>query len=397
MAASRIAYDTAAELTTTGSFTARLDARAALRRAMAGLIAATVIALLFAAQNYTFAGIEGQPRSWARSLQVQLIVWYSWAMLAPFIIALGDRWPIARYALKRRVALWLLAALLFAGLHAALSMTALVKLHVLPPPPGIVPSLWYGIWVRFQGNVAANLIYFTMIALAIHVSASLVEARARDVRESQLTARLAEAELHVLKAQLQPHFFFNTLNTVSGLMASDVERARTVMANLGDLLRLSMHGLASDETALSEEFAFLEKYLAIQRARYGERLQASLHMDPGTREAMVPSLILQPLVENAVRYAIETRRAPGIVRVSATHDGDSLRMEVADDGPGFPPDVISGVRRGVGLQNTEARLGQLYGSRARFEIGGGPLGGARVSIRLPFRTEPATRPRTDAN
>jgi sensor histidine kinase YesM len=364
---------------------------------MAGLVAAAIIALLFAAQNYAFAGIEGLPRSWSRSLRVQLIVWYSWALLAPFIIALADRWPIVRHAFKRRVALWLVAALLFAGLHAALSMTALVKLHVLPPPPGVVPSLWYGIWVRFQGNVAADLIYFTMIALAIHVNASLVEARARDVRESQLTARLAEAELHVLKAQLHPHFFFNTLNTVSGLMATDVERARTVMANLGDLLRLSMHRLASDETVLSEEFAFLEKYLAIQRARYGERLQASLHMDHVTGDAMVPSLILQPLVENAVRYAIETRRTPGIVRVSARRVDDSLCLEVEDDGPGLPSDVIAGLHRGVGLQNTEARLGQLYGSDARFEIGAGRLGGARVSIELPFRTRSAMLPRTDAN
>ena len=387
MAASRVAYDTTAKLALTGRPAPREEIALAWRRIAIGLVAASVIAILFAAQNYTFAGIEGQARNWWRSLQIQLIVWYSWAALVPFIVALAARWPIVRHGERQRIALWLLAAVVFAGLHAALSMTALVKLHVLPPPPGIVPSLWYGISVRFQGTVAADLLYFTMIALAIHFRESIIEARDRDAREMELTARLAEAELHVLKAQLQPHFFFNTLNTVSGLMETDVPSARTVMANLGDLLRLSMHGLATDEMALAEEFAFLEKYLAIQRARYGARLQARLE-NRGVGEALVPSLILQPLVENAVRYAIETRRSPGIVHVSATRVADWLRLEVEDDGPGLPHDVMTGLRRGVGLQNTEARLEQLYGHTARFEVGVSSLGGARVLIEIPFRTPP---------
>jgi two-component system, LytTR family, sensor kinase len=395
MATSRVAYDTLAKLALTRRPAPREEIARALRRIAIGLVAASVIAILFAAQNYTFAGIEGQARNWWRSLQIQLIVWYSWAALVPFIVALAARWPLVRHGKRQRIALWLLAAVVFAGLHAALSMTALVKLHVLPPPPGIVPSLWYGISVRFQGTAAANLLYFTMIALAIHFRASVIEARDRDAREMELTARLAEAELHVLKAQLQPHFFFNTLNTVSALMETDVPSARTVMANLGDLLRLSMHGLASDEMALAEEFAFLEKYLAIQRARYGARLQARLE-NRGAGESLVPSLILQPLVENAIRYAIETRRAPGIVRVSATRVDDRLRLEVDDDGPGLPHDVMTGLRQGVGLRNTEARLEQLYGQTARFEVGASPLGGARVLIEIPFRTPPCAPLRTQA-
>ena len=356
------------------------------RRVAFCLLGATVVALAFAAQNHATAVIDGYPADWWRSIRSSLVVWYTWALLVPPIVVLGSRFPIEREARWTRIVLWHVTGLVIITLHTAISTTAAFRLGWIGPPPhGVTPTIPTAIWMRFQLTAAGNMLDFLLIALAVNLDAHFRASRARAMREAQLTARLAEAELGALKMQLQPHFFFNTLNTVSSLMDGDVHGARTVLANLGDLLRLSMDRLGTNEAQLGDEFEFLEKYLDIQRTRYGSRLHVELRLGAGLATALVPSLILQPIVENAIRHAVEPRRAPSTIRVVATGVGSRLCLTVDDDGPGMNGARRDPSRTGVGLRNTEARLSQLYGQAQSFALVVSPLGGLRVNIELPLR------------
>jgi LytS/YehU family sensor histidine kinase len=209
--------------------------------------------------------------------------------------------------------------------------------------------------------------------------------RDREVRNSQLETRLARSQLQVLRAQLQPHFLFNTLNSIAALMHRDVESADRMVTRLGDLLRLSLSHTERQEVPLRQELAFLEKYLDIQRTRFRDRLTARVSADADALDGLVPSLILQPLVENAIRHGIEPRAAAGRVDVRARLDGDALVVEVEDDGPGLSPDARGEPNGcGIGLANTRARLEQLYGDRQRLTLSNGP-GGLLVRVELPYR------------
>lgn len=386
MATGRVAFDTSSQIAKSESEPARSTRFAELgRRVGLGFLAATLLAVAFATQSYASASIEGQHPEWLRSFRLQLTIWYSWALLVPLVAAIGDSRPVRADSAATRLPLWLLIGVLCAAAQSALSLSAGHFLGWLTPPAGGVrPNLSFGIWARFQSTLAANMLYFVLIALAIHLRSYSREARLRQLRESHLTARLAEAELHVLKTQLQPHFLFNTLNTVSALMETDTNSARTVLANLGDLLRLSLSRLGGDRTQLREEFEFLEKYLSIQSARYGSRLHAELILDPAAENALAPSLILQPIVENAVRYAIEPRRAPGHIRITASRRDQLVRLEVEDDGPGLPTTGIGSLTKGIGLTNTEARLSNLYGAGHRLSIERSRLGGFGVVMEFPY-------------
>jgi two-component system LytT family sensor kinase len=386
VAASRVALDSTPTLTAAAPSLAHHRWASLGRRVVLCILGATLVALAFAAQNHASAVIEGYPADWWRAIRYQLAVWYTWALLVPPIVTLGRHYPVERAAQLARLTLWFAAGLTCIALHAAISTTVARELGWLGSPPGgVEPTQLAGIWMRFQLTAAANMLYFAMIALAVHLDAHFRASRVRAMREAQLTARLAEAELGALKMQLQPHFFFNTLNTVSSLMDSDIVGARTVLANLGDLLRLSMDRLGANETPLGDEFEFLEKYLDIQRARYGTRLRVEMRLEPDAATALVPSLILQPIVENAVRHAVEPRRAPSTIRVAAFSSAGRLYLTVDDDGPGMNGARATPWRKGVGLQNTEARLNQLYGAAQRFDLLVSPLGGLRVSIELPLR------------
>ena len=206
----------------------------------------------------------------------------------------------------------------------------------------------------------------------------------RASREGErLEARLAEARLHSLKLQLHPHFLFNTLNTITALISVDPRAAERMISGLSDLLRLSLRNVGEQEVPLSREIEILEHYLQIQRIRFRDRLTVSLDVDPAARNALVPNLLLQPLVENAIRHGIAPRAAPGHIRIGAAVRHTMLQVCVVDDGVG---NGGAGPRpEGVGLGNTRARLRSLYGPRHRIDARGGPDGGFSVVIDIPFR------------
>jgi hypothetical protein len=213
------------------------------------------------------------------------------------------------------------------------------------------------------------------------------EARFRERRASQLETRLAEARLDSLRTQLQPHFLFNALNAVSALVRSDPAGAERMIARLSDLLRCSLAEGGTQEVSLKQELEITERYVEIERVRFADRLTVVRNVAPDTLDAHVPSLVLQPLVENAIRHGIAYRSGPGQVEIASAREGDSLVLAVRDDGRGFTGESTQGAGRGagVGLTNTRARLEQLYGSRGSLTIARRAEGGAEVTLRIPWR------------
>ena len=206
----------------------------------------------------------------------------------------------------------------------------------------------------------------------------------RPLRRLRLEAQLADARLQTLRTQLQPHFLFNALNTISVLMHEDVDAADRILLQLSALLRRSLDSTEAHEVTLGEEIGFLENYLAIEQARFGARLNYRIHAPDDVRDARVPNLILHPLVENALRHGLATRAGPGRVDVAAARHGDVLRLRVVDDGRALPAEMTER----VGLANTRARLRLLYGERHRFELRNSEAGGVIAEIELPWRTSP---------
>jgi sensor histidine kinase YesM len=214
--------------------------------------------------------------------------------------------------------------------------------------------------------------------------------RERELRASQLESRLAQAQLEVLRMQLQPHFLFNTLHTISAFMQEgEIEAADRMISRLSDLLRLALEGGGAQEVPLRQEMAFLERYLEIQQIRFQEQLRVSLRVPDELLDACVPSLILQPLVENAIKHGVTPRAEGGEVSVEVTREHGRLRLAVRDDGPGITA-ASTRVGNGVGLANTRARLEQLYGDRQRFVVGNAPGGGALVELTIPLRRAETT-------
>jgi sensor histidine kinase YesM len=210
--------------------------------------------------------------------------------------------------------------------------------------------------------------------------------RERELRASQLESRLAQSQLEVLRMQLQPHFLFNTLHTISAFMQEgQIEDADRMISRLSDLLRLALESGGVQEVPLRQEMDFLRRYLEIQQIRFQDQLRVELHVPDELLDARVPSLILQPLVENAIKHGVTPRAEGGQVTLSIARDDGRLRVSVRDDGPGIPPDDGASARgSGVGLANTRARLEQLYGDRQRFSVGNHPDGGALIELVIPL-------------
>lgn len=224
---------------------------------------------------------------------------------------------------------------------------------------------------------------FIRVFSAYLVFASAAHAALYYRRAKEREASLANARLEALRMQLQPHFLFNTLNTISGLVHTEPDRADAVITALGELLRLTLETSGERELPLREEMRLVESYVAIMQARFEERVKCVVEIAPEARDAFVPAFILQPLVENAVRHGLEPLPAGGTVTVRARREGDRLRIEVADDGAGLRADAPA--REGVGLGNTRARLRALHGDRASMELRAAERG-CVVALDLPFRT-----------
>ncbi|MDO8835917.1 MAG: histidine kinase [Vicinamibacterales bacterium] len=301
--------------------------------------------------------------------------------------ALVWSYPLHHPGWRRRVPLYVGA--LFIAAPAVTSILWATRL-VLYPLAGL-GRYDYGVMpLRYFMEFPIQLIGFSVMVFVLHAVDAYREANERRLREAEIERALAEAQLRNLRLQLQPHFLFNALNTISSTLYRDPKAADELLEQLGELLRASLRTGQVDEVALRDELLVLSLYVSLMKARFGDALSVDVAVEPGVDAAVVPSMILQPLVENAIRHGGITVRGAGTITVRARRDGDRLLLEVGDDGPG-PAGEAPG-RRGVGLTATAERLALLYGPHQDLTTGKGPDGGFVATVSLPFHTVPAHPP-----
>jgi sensor histidine kinase YesM len=341
----------------------------------------TVYGLLLASQLQVQAAWFGRSAPWYIFIRSGLLDAYLWAFSTIAIFWLARRVPLERGRLVRGVAVHAVAAVALSLARAGFMVE--LSRHVS----------WLGqrpFSALFLGSASANILFYALLLGIAHAVFYYSRYREGEHTAERLAAGLAEARLHALKMQLQPHFLFNTLNAISALIPDEAKPARRMVARLGDLLRATLDHEDTQEVTLREELAFLQPYLDIEQARLGDRLSVVMRIAPETLDARVPHLLLQPLVENAVRHGIAARIAPGTVEISASLNAEDrqLHMEIRDDGAEAnrrgPDDAGNPARRGVGLANVRSRLEQLYGGAHRFVLERHP-GGVVVRVSLPFR------------
>jgi len=345
------------------------------------LLAWVLLVLVFATQSYAMASLKGDPMTWWSAFIWVAADWSAWALVAPFPLWLARTFPIGREQIGRSVFIYgagfLITLIAHAGTYLAIDRALGIAWR--PEDPFIT------MWGLYMVKKAAfdTLVYALLVGL-MHGIGYYALYRERELQTSRLTAQLAESRLHVLATQLQPHFLFNTLNTVSALIRRDPDGADRVIARLGDLLRMSLQREGVPCATIKDELAFLEPFVEIQRTRFQDRLTVRMEIAPDVLEAKVPSLLLQPLVENAIKHGMEPKAGAVTVVVTVRREDTKLRMEVCDDGRGVPSEGPA--REGIGLGNTRARLQELYGAEASFSIAPGAAGGCCVRILVPFRT-----------
>ncbi|MGH7663186.1 MAG: sensor histidine kinase [Gemmatimonadaceae bacterium] len=354
-----------------------LDTHARLRRWGLILGGWTVYGLVSYQQSLLAAGVDGRTADRTDLLLLSMGTAWVWALLTPMIILLARRWRIDRASWPRSIALHTPVALVLAVIDVS-AYGLLLDLAGLPRP-SVVYALLY--------RIDYSLFMYALIVAFTHAADYHALYRDRRVRTAQLETRLSRSQLQALRTQLQPHLLFNTLNSISELVHQEPETAERMITRLGDLLRLSLDSNDSQEVALEKELELLGAYLDIEQLRFGDRLAMELAIEPETLGACVPSLVLQPLVENAIRHGTAPRAVAGRIRVSAARRADHLIMEVTDNGRGLPANGAV-LREGVGLGNTRARLEQLYGTNHRFTLENARESGVRATISIPFTTQP---------
>jgi two-component system LytT family sensor kinase len=331
-------------------------------------------------QSYYLGRAVGLSLPWSRLLASNMIYWAVLAALIPAVFYLAGRVRLDSPVRISRIAIHVVAGVVFGIVHAALWVVL----------TGLLPSFSdhrarFVITVR--DYVAAEFLTYGAIVIAFYAVHYYQEAQRRQRAAAQLRATLTEARLEVLRSRMNPHFLFNTLNSISTLaLKGDNDATVEMLARLSELLRVSLDDRCPHEVSLARELELLDRYLAIQRVRFADRLTVCQRIGDDTHDALVPSMILQPLAENAIRHGIDANCGAGTVTIESERRNGSLHLRVSDSGPGFPNEASIG-RLGVGLSNTRARLEQLYGERQQIVFGRSEEGGGTVTVTIPFHTD----------
>ena len=346
----------------------------------------TFIGIVFTLQGYFTSYRSERPMAFTESLYLQMTWAYAYALGTPLVL-----WAAARLPIERSN--WIRSALLHIPISIVFSvvLTALARVIIW-----LIFGYRMGRALTFQsmtnfvvGNFTEGIGIYLLIALMSYAYDYYRRYREGQLKTLQLEAQLSQAQLQALKMQLHPHFLFNTLHSISALLTKDVEAARKMITRLGDFLRLTLENSGSPEVTLKQEMEFLTCYLEIERIRFQNRLVTRMDLGEKTLDAKVPNLILQPIVENAIRYGIAPRSTPGLLEIEAKQLNGKLRIQVRDNGPGLPEHRTSQTqfKKGLGLANTETRLTRLYGADHLFDLTNDPAGGLVVTLEIPFHTD----------
>ena len=348
------------------------------------LVYTALFALLFG-YHYLDDLSRQHPGTFAVRLLEQGTGTYSAFILLPLIFRVADLYLFKSIGWLRLVAFHLIAAVGFSFLHTSLMA---VSRWLLAPLMGL-GSYDYGIMrFRYPMELSNDLTSYTVIVLAYYFFERLRIAQAQQLAAAELQAKLAQAQMENLRLQLQPHFLFNTLNTISSVMYEDVPAADAMLTQLSELLRLTLRTANSHEIPLAQELEITRLYLQIMQKRFESNLRVTYSVDSGLENSLVPQLILQPLVENSLRHGLKDGGAGIDISIEARRENGSLILQVTDTGTGFGRQVgEAAMNRGVGLANIRERLEQLYGPEQGFEIANRASGGAEVTLKVPFHME----------
>jgi len=349
----------------------------------------TLVALVATAQTYVSKLTMDHPVPVRLAFFASVVEWYLWALLSLVAVALGERFPFQPGRIGRR-----------ALLHGAASVVTMVI------DGALIACFLHGRWslegklLTFSGvfRMAVldyfpfNLTIYWLVLLAQQGWYHFQQSRQRELQAAALATELVRARLEALRMQINPHFLFNTLNTISALVHEKPEAADRMIARLSELLRRALDHSDTQEVPLREEITFLQGYLEIEQMRFPDRLTVAFDIEPKTQELLVPQLILQPLVENALRHGILPREEPGRVEISArVTSGDTLELKVRDNGNGLPVPYTAPEREGIGLKNVRSRLTHLHGTAQSLTIRNVPEGGVEACLRLPCCTIPRSQ------
>jgi LytS/YehU family sensor histidine kinase len=351
---------------------------------------ATVLGIFSTLQSYRLSTLtvkDPMDIEVGRLLVLNLAYWYVPAAVTPLIFRIAHRFPIDSGRWARAIG----AHALSAGLFSILHVVCMMGTRALLWPQMIIPK--GATWTTFVQRVyLTNLDWALMTYSAIvglsYALAYYRESQARALKAAQLETSLAEARLKTLEAELHPHFLFNTLHAISTLIHTKPDAADRMISRLSDLLRITFARSGAARIALQEELEFLQKYLEIEQTRFQDRLTVSYDIDPDTLDAEVPRLILQPLVENAIKHGVAPRSGPGTIVIAARRRGDLLCLEVRDNGVGLSGGARAKLQEGVGLSNTRDRLECLYGGAHALEFSEQDEG-LTVEMRFPFHRAPS--------
>lgn len=343
-----------------------------------------LFAVFFTSQSFLQQQLFPNPPSFWKILSWQLGSGMIWFSFMPVILWLIKRFPLDNENWWKNIPLHLVFSILVSLGQLSIDAYLLPKLGYTPTGP--FQSYWQAYKVFLMINIHFGIgIYWGALGIN-HTIKYYQKFRERELTTLQLEARLAQSRLQVLKFQLQPHFLFNTLNTISELIYKNPESAERMITDLSDLLRISLEKLEVQEVSLQQELDFLKKYVEIEQIRFHDRLTIEMNVSPDTLDAKVPNMILQPLVENAIKHGIAPLSQGGTIKVGAERQNGSLHLSVADNGVGLKETDISQIPEGVGLKNTKSRLKHLYGQKHKFEILPINDGGVLLNLEIPFES-----------
>ena len=358
------------------------------RRAALVFLGWTLVSIIFAGISYAAAiGENNKEFGFISALRLNLVQFYVWAVLSPLVFRFSRRFPIEFRPLNvRNLLLYFPALISFAGIHQVIHLAVLWS--ITPRWRQKYPALTDCYRAYFAFGFYIDLIIALLIVIAVHTLLYYQSFRASELAQSSLKTHLAQAQLRALKMQLHPHFLFNTLHSISSLVLEDPPKANSMIARLGDFLRLTVDNSDQQLVTLKEETEFLRCYLDIEQVRFGDRLTVTFELEPQTLSAQVPHLILQPMVENAIQHAIAPRSARGHINIEAKRLNSLLRVAISDNGPGISSNANLPWKQGVGLTNVRTRLRQIYGPDFRFELMNTKGGGVTAFMEIPFEREP---------
>jgi signal transduction histidine kinase len=344
---------------------------------------ATLLGVLSSALAISFTRALGKPATnWTSLVVLNATYWYVWALFTPSIVWLSQHFRFERQGLWRAFLIHVPSVALFSFAHIAViaGVRWWLASGMLSDP------LWNEVKRSALMNFDWEMMTYWAIAGLSHAVLYYRESRERALRTSQLETRLVEAQMAALRHQLQPHFLFNTLHAISTLMHRDVDAADRTLMRLSDLLRMTLENLGRHQNTLKSELDFLSKYLEIEQTRFADRLVVRFDVEPDALDALLPTLLLQPLVENAIKHGVSKKTGPGHIDIRARQDHDKLWIEVRDDGRGLSETALTALQKGIGVSTTRARLQHQFGADFRFEFHRLEEGVA-VVVAVPWRTE----------